>query len=113
MSTSQSLTVGKFMHIICPNCQSSNVRALNLGKKIGGSIGVVAGALTGIRAGASFGVPGIIIGGVSGALFGAVSGGIGGAVAGTKLGEIVDNDILDNFECSSCDFAFSINRNSN
>ena len=92
MSTSQSLTVGKFMHIICPNCQSSNVRALNLGKKIGGSIGVVAGALTGIRAGASFGVPGIIIG-VFQAHSLVLSWGIGGAVAGTKLGEIVDNDI--------------------
>ncbi|HRH76714.1 MAG TPA: hypothetical protein PK129_05130 [Cellvibrionaceae bacterium] len=100
------------MNIVCPNCQSSNVRTLNRGKKIGGSIGVVAGTLTGMRAGACFGVPGVIIGGVSGALFGAVSGGIAGAAAGTKLGEVVDNDILDNFECTSCDFAFGLNRNS-
>lgn len=99
------------MNIACPNCRSSNIRTLNLGKKIGGAIGVVGGALTGMRAGAFFGVPGAIIGGVSGALLGAVSGGVAGAAAGTKLGEVVDNDILDNFECTSCDFAFSINRN--
>jgi uncharacterized membrane protein len=57
-------------------------------------------------------LPGAIIGGVSGALLGAVSGGVAGAAVGTKLGDVIDNDLLDNFECTSCDFAFSINRNS-
>ena len=36
-----------------------------------------------------------------------VVGGATGAVAGAQLGEVIDDTILDNYQCLDCDYTFS------
>ena len=106
------------MGIQCPNCKSTHIHNRNIGKKAGGFIGTTAGAsagvtaaMSGARVGATVGViagpPGVALGTVAGAILGGVTGGIFGGTAGAALGEIVDNNILDNFECLKCGHRFS------
>lgn len=101
----------------CPNCQSPRVEALGYARKIGGGVGTVAGVasgaagvLGGAEAGAalgSFAGPlGVLFGGLFGAVLGGVAGGVVGCTAGAQLGDAVDANVLQNYRCLSCGYAF-------
>lgn len=104
--------------ISCPCCKSQRLKKLNYGKRTGGTIGTIAGAVAGgasLIGGAELGATvglvsgpfGIVIGGFAGALLGALVGGATGCSVGSKLGAVVDDRILDNFQCLDCDYSFS------
>jgi hypothetical protein len=110
------------MNIQCPICRSHQVVSLDRGKKIGGVIGVVggaasgvAGAMTGAATGAEVGLTvglvagpvGSTLGSVAGAIFGALIGAATGGVTGAKLGEVIDQRVLDNYVCQDCGLSFS------
>ena len=107
------------MHPICPSCGSTHIETLNLGKKTGSAVGFIGGAasgassaMAGARIGATVGAIagplGSGIGTVAGAILGALAGGTAGGVAGARLGQIVDERLLDNYHCLKCDHRFSL-----
>lgn len=107
------------MHIQCPNCQSIRITTKDQGKKVGSVIGAVGGGIHGISGavkgsqvgrtvGLIAGPVGGGVGSVAGAILGCFIGAVSCGVAGTKLGEIVDQRILDNYLCQSCGHTFSI-----
>ena len=109
------------MEIECPNCGSKRVHAKRHGRKFCGitgtaigTMGGVAAATRGARVGASMGFylgpTGSTVGGITGALIGGVSGAMAGGSAGAALGDMVDETMLDNFECLACRHAFSVER---
>lgn len=107
------------MNLHCPNCYSERVTTRNRAKKAGGLIGGIAGtasgaagAFSGSEIGMTVGVvagpPGMAIGALAGAILGALVGGTTCGMAGAKLGEVVDERILDNYRCLACNHIFSI-----
>jgi outer membrane lipoprotein SlyB len=94
---------GYKMIIECPNCQSTRIVSKDVGKKTEGVIGAVGGAEVGGAIGLLAGPAGVMVG----SLLGALIGGAAGSIAGAKLGEVVDNHVLDNYRCLSCDYEFS------
>lgn len=103
---------------VCPCCQSTRLTKLNYGKKAGGTLGTIAGAaaggasvIGGAELGATVGVVagpfGVAIGSLAGALLGALVGGATGCSVGAKLGEVVDDRVLDNYQCLDCKYSFS------
>ncbi|WP_201747171.1 hypothetical protein [Glaciimonas sp. PCH181] len=106
------------MPLTCPQCHSERIHIHNYAKKTCGAIGAVAGATAGavgIASGAEIGaVTGLIagpaggaIGGIAGAIIGGLLCGATGCAAGVKLGEIIDEHVLDNYHCLACQYAFS------
>lgn len=106
----------------CPRCASVRITSLNTGRKAGGAIGTLAGAAiglprvmtaaaTGSRVGASFGLlagpAGIATGSIAGGIIGALIGGASGCITGTALGELLDQNVLDNYRCLDCRHSFS------
>ena len=108
------------MSLQCPQCQSEQVVTRNYARRTGGAIGAVAGgyggysaALSGARLGSVaasmiVGPPGTVIGGIAGAIIGGFIGALAGGSTGIALGEAIDNNVLDNYQCLSCQFAFSL-----
>ena len=102
------------MSVQCPRCQSHHVTTLDHAKRAGGLIGVVGGAasvLAGARVGGTVGAvvgpPGLLLGSLAGALFGALAGAASGGLIGAKVGAIVDERVLDNYQCEACLHTFS------
>ena len=62
---------------------------------MGGTIVIIAGPA------------GAAIGSFTGAFMGALLAGAAGGVAGAKLGEVIDDRILDNYQCLDCHYVFS------
>lgn len=102
----------------CPSCNSERIDKKNYGKKVGTAVGGTAGfaggatgATAGAEAGAALGIIGGPVGAIAGGFAGAIVGGLLGAVAGgfagQKAGEMVDEHILDNYECLDCGHSFS------
>ena len=102
----------------CPNCQSNRIGTKDVAKKTCGFLGMVGGAasattgtLSGAELGGTVGMiggpPGATLGAIAGALLGALLAGTTAGVAGAKLGEVIDDRILDNYQCLSCHFMFS------
>lgn len=108
------------MSLQCPQCQSEQIVTRNYARKTGGAIGTVAGGYGGytaafngarlgsVSAGMILGPPGTVIGGVAGAIIGGFVGALAGGSAGIALGEAIDNNILDNYQCLACEFTFSL-----
>lgn len=107
------------MSFHCPNCHSERVTTRNRAKKAGGFIGGVAGtasgaagAFSGSEIGMTVGIvagpPGMAAGAIAGAILGALFGAATCGMAGAKLGEVVDERILDNYRCLACNHTFSI-----
>jgi hypothetical protein len=108
------------MPIICPYCRSPQVRTLNHARKAGGFIGAMAGlaggaagTIGGVEAGLgiaalSVGVAALPFGFLASAIFAGIVGGISGGTAGAKLGELIDEEILDNFHCRDCQRHFGM-----
>ena len=99
-----------FYMVKCPNCNSSNVRERNIGKKTGGVAGGVGGALGGAATGAAIGsvIPGVgtAIGGVVGGLLGRFAAAAAGATAGAAAGSALDGIVFDKYECRDCETTF-------
>jgi uncharacterized membrane protein len=91
------------MSLLCPQCQSEQIVTRNYARRTGGAIGAVAGAASMIA-----GPPGTVIGGIAGAIIGGFIGALAGGSAGIALGEAIDNNVLDNYQCLSCQFVFSL-----
>ena len=102
---------------VCPQCDSTRIDALNVGRKAGSTLGSVAGAtsgvamaLSGAEAGAAvgaFGGPiGVVFGGLTGAVIAGLLGGAAGSVAGSAVGGVLDVSLLDNYRCLSCGHTF-------
>lgn len=103
----------------CPNCRSIRIGKNNYGKKTAGVVGASAGtyggyaaATAGAKAGASLGFVagpvGAAVGGIGGAVIGALLGGATGASAGVLLGDVLDERVLDNYQCLECGYSFSV-----
>ena len=106
------------MGIPCPRCHSQHTIERHYGKKTGSALGTTAGfiggftaATKGARVGSTIGLiagpAGSIFGGLSGAIIGGLLGGFTGGVAGSKLGEFVDNEVLNSHECLNCRHTFN------
>ena len=102
----------------CPNCQSERIVTKDFAKKTCGFLGIVGGAAsvtTGTLSGAELGgiigllagPPGATLGALATAILGALLAGTTAGVVGAKLGEVIDEKILDNYQCLSCHCAFS------
>ncbi|BBB66559.1 hypothetical protein UNDYM_2306 [Undibacterium sp. YM2] len=102
----------------CPWCGSHQVQIRNYAKKAGGAIGTVAGvtagavsffggAEVGAVTGAAAGPVGIVIGSIAGAIIGGLVGGATGCSVGVRLGAVLDDRILDNYECQECGHTYS------
>ncbi|MEX6662479.1 hypothetical protein [Pseudomonas sp. W2-17] len=106
------------MSLNCPKCSSDHVRKRNTAMKTGAVIGATGGAISGFSgalagaemgalAGALAGPVGIPIGGIGGAVFGALIVGTAGCITGSRIGGIVDQEVLDNYCCVNCDYTFN------
>tara|TARA_B100001059_G_scaffold229851_3_gene263097 strand:- start:10581 stop:11141 length:561 start_codon:yes stop_codon:yes gene_type:complete len=102
-----------FMIPTCPACHSDQIQHCHYGKRVGGTIGTVAGAFSGASGATAGALEGARIGATvmrfagptataSGAVLGAISGGLIGCVAGLKLGEVVDQELLCRYRCTQC-----------
>ena len=102
----------------CPRCNSTQVETLDRAKQAGGALGFVggaasgaAGAMGGARLGATVGMlagpVGVSIGSIAGAILGGLFGGTAGGITGAKLGQVIDERILENKHCLCCGHTFS------
>ena len=101
----------------CPNCQSERIVTKDVAKKTCGFLGMVGaasattGTLSGAELGSTIGMiggpPGATLGTLAGAILGALIGVATGGVASAKLGEVIDDSILDNYQCLACNYVFS------
>lgn len=102
------------MKIQCPSCNSHRINTINLGRKVGGASMALAAGASGLTLTANTAKTVMMAASMSnpitaaGSLLlnGLVSAAAGG-IAGAALGEMVDENILDNFECLSCGHIFS------
>lgn len=109
----------------CPYCHSWHVVTKNIGRKVGTTLGAtggavhgISGALAGARTGTTLGTRigivagplGASLGGIAGAVLGAIIGATTFGFMGAKLGELVDNTILDNYHCLDCGQTFNPTR---
>ena len=95
------------MIIKCPNCQSNRIVTKDVAKKTCGFLGIVGGAASGTTRTLSAVELGGTIGVIASALLNALVDGATGCVAGAKLGEVIDDRILDNYQCLACNYEFS------
>ena len=107
--------------IICPYCRSMHTTTRNVGRKLGTTAGALGGgahglstALAGAKTGYTvfrvMGPPGMALGTTAGAVLGAIVGATTFGFMGAKLGELVDNTILDNYRCLDCGKSFNPTR---
>lgn len=102
---------------ICPKCHSAHVETRNRARKLGGAIGAVAGATSAMLAAAAkartaavlvSGPFAITFGGIATAIVPALISGAASGTTGVKLGEVIDEKILNNYLCHSCGHTFSL-----
>lgn len=102
---------------VCPKCHSSQIETRNRARKLGGVIGSVSGAagamiVAASKARAAAG----LLGGPAGLTFGCMASAVAAALAsaaasgttGVKIGEVIDEKILNNYLCHSCGHTFSL-----
>ena len=102
----------------CTKCGSSKVEKRNLGAKIGGGLGAIAGGLGALVSNniieASSNVfllvipVGDTISEISKAIIGFLSGAAGGAASGGVAGVVLDKYVLDSYKCNDCGHTFDI-----
>lgn len=98
---------------ICPKCHSLHVESRNRARKLGSAIGAVAGATSAMLAAAAKARTAV---GLVSSPFAITFGGIATAIipalisgtTGVKLGEVIDEKILNNYLCHSCGHTFSL-----
>ena len=102
---------------VCPKCQSSQVETRNRARKLGGVIGTVSGAagamiVAASKARVAYG----LLGGPAGLTFNCMASAVAAALAsaaasgttGVKIGELIDEKILNNYLCHHCGHTFSL-----
>jgi phage FluMu protein Com len=102
----------RYTRLKCPVCDSMNVEALHTGQDTGRAIGTLAGGAAGAaglwngtESGAGVGT----FSGVMSAIFGGLVGAAAGRTIGDNIGSAVDERLLDNLHCMSCDHTFRKN----
>lgn len=106
------------MAVHCPSCGSQFVVAKHLAKTVcgtagligGGTVGIISaagGARTGASIGAFAGPAGVGIGTVAGAVLSGLLGAASAGMAGAKIGEKIDDTVLNNYECNHCGHQFA------
>ena len=96
------------MTLQCPRCHSSQIGSINQGRKVASTIGSVTGgaesaikAMQTIRQLVPANAP------ISSMILAGCVGAVAGGIIGSKLGEFVDDNILDNYQCLHCGYTFS------
>ncbi len=99
------------MSICCPQCRSKRVRLKNQGRKVASSVGSVAGAAEcSIKAMQTIRAIIPIQPSVGSLVLQGFVGAVAGGLIGAKLGEFIDDHILDNYQCLHCGYCFSEHR---
>lgn len=102
---------------ICPKCHSSQIETRNRARKFGGVIGTVSGAAGAMlmatsKARAAAGLLGGPAGLTASCMASAVAAALASAAAsgttGVKIGEVIDEKILNNYLCHQCGHTFSL-----
>ena len=98
----------------CPKCLSERIGKNNYGKKAAGVVGAAAGvyggyasAIAGARTGAMVGAMAGPVTATRGGVLGDLLGGATCVAAGIILGDVLDEQVLDNFRCLECGHSFS------
>jgi uncharacterized membrane protein len=91
------------MSTFCPKCNSPNISSSQIAQKTGASIGTVGGAIYGYRIGAIFGPIGMFTGAIAGLVCGALS----GCEAGHAIGKMIDEKVINEYQCNICHHTFS------
>jgi len=91
----------------CPNCQSERIGTKDIAKKACGFLGMIGGAANGTTRTLSGTELGGTIDVIASILLNTLVDGATGGIAGAKLGEVIDDRILDNYQCLACDYEFS------
>lgn len=105
------------MTLRCPRCESWQVAERRLARRIVGALGTLAGAVgsilsslggveAGMAVGALAGPGGAVVGMACGAVLAALTGGATGCILGTRLGQAIDDHLLDAHACLSCGHRF-------
>jgi hypothetical protein len=105
------------MTLRCPRCESWRVAERRLARRIVGALGTLAGAVgsvlsslggaeAGMAVGALAGPGGAVVGMACGAVLAALTGGATGCILGTRLGQAIDEHLLDAHACLSCGHHF-------
>lgn len=102
---------------VCPKCHSLRIETRNRARKLGGAIGAIAGAASTLlavsanaRTAASLagGPAGIAVGIIASSILRALVSGAASGATGVKLGEIIDEKVLNNYLCHHCKHTFSM-----
>lgn len=104
--------------LLCPRCQSERIETRSYGKKIGGTVGAVAGIGSGmalilsgadIRAaiGSVADPADTMASGLAGGVLAVLMSGSAGCAAGAAFGNVIDENVLDKYRCVECGHAFS------
>lgn len=88
---------------ICPRCHSNLVAKRNLAKKTVGSIGAATGVMGGVMTTLNDDTDTINL---ASAVLAGLAAGLVVGTAGVRLGEFMDQNILDNWQCLRCGYVF-------
>lgn len=91
------------MSTFCPKCNSPNVSGSQIAQRTGASIGTIGGAIYGYRIGTVFGPIGMFTGAMAGLICGAIS----GCEAGHVVGKMIDEKVINEYQCNACHHTFS------
>ncbi len=102
---------------ICPNCHHEDRRYKNVARKVGGTVGTLAGAASGVsgilsaaRIGMQIGAPagpaGAVLTAIAAATLRGIIGATIGCEVGTALGGLIDRHVLECDSCRNCGFPF-------
>lgn len=106
------------MYLRCPQCQSDTIRTRNIAKRTCAILGTIAGAIAAALGATRWKRPGPIFQLVpqddfgkmasrtANTLLSALIGASTGGGTGAKLGEFIDEHILNNYQCPRCEHVF-------
>lgn len=100
---------------VCPKCHTSQIETRNRARKLGGAIGALSGAASAMFAASAkaravaglAGGPGAALSIITSSVLAALISGAASSATGVKLGEIIDEKILNNYLCHGCGHTFS------
>jgi len=101
---------------VCPTCHSSQIETRNRARKLGGTIGALSGAASAMFAASAktravaglAGGPGAAFSIITSSVLAALISGAASSATGVRLGEVIDENILNNYFCHSCGHTFSL-----
>ncbi|PKO31811.1 MAG: hypothetical protein CVU34_16615 [Betaproteobacteria bacterium HGW-Betaproteobacteria-7] len=101
---------------VCPKCHSLRIETRNRARRLGGAIGALSGAASAMLAASAkaravaglAGGPGAAFSIITSSVLAALISGAASSATGVKLGEVIDEKILNNYLCHSCGNTFSL-----